>query len=266
LALAGDGVALGGELLGAAGGEHGGQPGEWVASEFDLRVFGVRRLGLFGEVQVVGLAPAREGGVGELLAQAGVGEQEGGIGGQTLGDVAGERVAVKKRGAALAVAVGDAVLVVVALDHDQVAGGERAARQLQLGAVEAACGAHRVACELVELGDVAAAMSQDDRVLARLRGSPPVFDQPGPGLVGGGSGVDAAVLLVGGNRLVRAAVGDVVEGAAFPWFGLALVVDELDGESARDEGAETAAGLDLGHLAVVADKDELAVRVFDVLE
>ena len=78
--------------------------------------------------------------------------------------------------------------------------------------------------------------------------------------------MDAAVLLVGGDGLMRAAVGDVVERAAFPWFGLALVVDQFDGEPARDDGAEGAAGLDLRQLSVVADKDELAVRVFDVLE
>ena len=36
---------------------------------------------------------------------------------------------------------------------------------------------------------------------------------------------------------MRAAVGDVVERAAFPWFGLALVVDQFDGEPARDDGA-----------------------------
>ena len=246
-------------------------------------------------------AAAREGGVGELLAQAGVGEQEGGVGGQALGDVAGERVAVLERGAALAggvqeeaaveldlpvvdadgeplvvgvdvgdraaVAVGDAVLVVVALDDDQVAGGEGAAGQLELRDLG---GARRLApCssgELVELGDVGAAVSEHDRVLTACVALPPVLDQPGAGLLGGGGGVDAAVLLVGGDRLGGAAVGDVVERAAFPRFGLALVVDEFDGEPARDEGAEGAAGLDLGQLAVIADQHQLPVRAFDVLE
>ena len=95
---------------------------------------------------------------------------------------------------------------------------------------------------------------------------PPVFDEPGPGLLGGGGGVDAAVLLVGGDGLGGAAVGDVVERAPFPRLRLALVVDQLDGEPAGDQGAERAAGFDLGQLAVIADQHQLAVRSFDVLE
>jgi anti-anti-sigma factor len=97
LALAGGRVEFGGEVLGVAGGEHGGEAGERVACGLDGRVFGVRRLGLFSEVKVVGGPAAGEGGVGEFLAQAGVGEQEGGVGGEALGDVAGERVAVLER-------------------------------------------------------------------------------------------------------------------------------------------------------------------------
>ena len=129
--------------------------------------------------------------------------------------------------------------MLVALDDDPVAGGERAAGQLQLRAAQAARGAHGVACELVELGDVGAAVGEDDRGLA-------VFDAAtslrpaGSGSVGGGSGSDAAVLLVGGDRLLRAAVGDMVERSEFPWFGLALVVDEFDGEPAGEEGARKA--------------------------
>ena len=95
---------------------------------------------------------------------------------------------------------------------------------------------------------------------------PPVFDEPGSGLVGGGGGVDAAVLLVGGDRLSGSTVGDMVERAPFPRFRLALVVNQLDREPAADQGAERAAGLDLGQLAVIADEHQLAVRAFDVLE
>ena len=98
----GGGVELDAELLGAAGGEHGGEPLERVAGRFDGRVLGVRPVGLLGEVEVVGGAAAGEGGVGELAAEAGVGEQEGGVGGEALGDVAGERVAVLERRPALA--------------------------------------------------------------------------------------------------------------------------------------------------------------------
>jgi hypothetical protein len=53
-----------------------------------------------------------------------------------------------------AVAVGDAALVVVALDDDPVAGGERAAGQLQFGSVETACGAHGVAKGVMGVGAV----------------------------------------------------------------------------------------------------------------
>ena len=58
----------------------------------------------------------------------------------------------------------------------------------------------------------------------------------------------------------------VIERPALPDLRLTLVVDQLDGESARDEGAEGAAGLDLGELAVIADQHELPVGSFHVLE
>ena len=74
------------------------------------------------------------------------------------------------------------------------------------------------------------------------------------------------MLLVGGNRFGGSAVGDVVERAAFPWFGLALVVDELDGEPAPDEGAEGAAGFYFRQLPVIAQQHQLSVGLFDMLE
>jgi hypothetical protein len=82
LALAGGRVELGRELLGAAGGQHAGQALERIPRRLDRRVLGVWRVGLFGEVEVVRGPAPRQGGVGEFLAQAGVGEQEGGVGGQ----------------------------------------------------------------------------------------------------------------------------------------------------------------------------------------
>ena len=42
----------------------------------DGGVFCLRSVGLFGEVEVVGFAAAREGGVGELFGKAGVGERK----------------------------------------------------------------------------------------------------------------------------------------------------------------------------------------------
>ena len=54
------------------------------------------------------------------------------------------------------------------------------------------------------------------------------------------------MLLVGGNRFGGSAVGDVVERAPFPHLRLALVMKQLDGESAGDQGAEGAAGFELG--------------------
>ena len=78
--------------------------------------------------------------------------------------------------------------------------------------------------------------------------------------------MDAAVLLVGGDGFGGSAVGDVVERSPFPRLGLALVVDQLDGEPARDEGAEGAAGLDFRELAVIADQHQLPVGSFHVLE
>ena len=67
-------VELGSELLGAAGGEHGGKSRDRVAGRLDRRELRVRRLGLFGEIEMVGRAAAGESRVREFLAQAGVGE------------------------------------------------------------------------------------------------------------------------------------------------------------------------------------------------
>ena len=147
-------------------------------------------VGLLGEIQVVGRPSAGERGVGELATERGVGKQEGGVGGEALGDVAGERVAVLgavglprwcRAGSrasstwrvdldcqplvlgvdvndVAAVAVGDAVLVVVALDEDEVAGGERAAGNSSQ-ASEAPGRLRLVSGELVEVGDVGSAVS-----------------------------------------------------------------------------------------------------------
>ena len=70
--------------------------------------------------------------------------------------------------------------------------------------------------------------------------------------------VDAVVRLVEGDRLLGAAVAEVVERGALPGVDLAVVLGQLDREAAVDEPAERAAGLELGQLAVIADEHQLA--------
>ena len=77
------------------------------------------------------------------------------------------------------------MLGVVALDEDQVSGGERAAGQLELRTREASGRVSLFAGELVELGDVGPAVSEDDGVLAGLRALPPVLAGWAPNLIFG---------------------------------------------------------------------------------
>ncbi len=65
------------------------------------------------------------------------------------------------------------------------------------------------------------------------------------------------------ERLLGAAVTEVIERAALPSVALAVVLGQLDRQPAVHEAAEGAAGLELGQLAVIADQHELAVRLGD---
>ena len=64
--------------------------------------------------------------------------------------------------------------------------------------------------------------------------------------------------LVAGERLLGAAVAELVERGALPGVDLAVVLGQLDREAAVDEPAERAAGFELGQLAVIADEHQLA--------
>jgi hypothetical protein len=69
----------------------------------------------------------------------------------------------------------------------------------------------------------------------------------------------AAALMLEEDVGVHVAVAQRGEGADLLGVDLAAVAGELDGAEALADGAEGAAGLDLGKLTGVADADELAV-------
>jgi hypothetical protein len=106
----------------------------------------------------------------------------------------------------------------------------------------------------------------DHRPLAGLVGLPPVGHQGAVAVVAGVERADAVVLGVGGDRLLQVAGADVVDGALLPGLDLATVDGQLAGAQAQAEGAEAAAGLDGGELAVVADQHHLGARPLGVAE
>ena len=249
---------------------------------------------------MVGLAPAREGGVAPLLAERWVGEHECAVDGRALGGVAGDRVAVRQRRIALAgrgveevgaegdaaagdvelepaplatstpttiasLAVADAEADVVLTDQDVVADGEAAGAELELVGAERASGSHPLARPRVEIGDVDAA-ERDHHGRRRVAGGPPVGGEALARGVLVGLDDEAVVGAVGGDRLLPTPGAQVLDGLALPGVALAPVLGELDGEPAAGERAERAAGVDRGELAVVADQDELAARRLDVVE
>jgi hypothetical protein len=99
-----------------------------------------------------------------------------------------------------------------------------------------------------------------------LRGGPPVVDQRGADLFGGVGGVDPAVLAVGGQGSVRVTVAELVERGLFPHVGLPPVVGEFGGGESGGQGAEQAAGVDLGELVGVAGEHDLHGLGFGMVE
>jgi hypothetical protein len=138
---------------------------------------------------------------------------------------------------------------------------------VQGGAGEPSGGEHRGAGTVVEVGDIVAAQRDHDRAgQVVLRGGPPVVDQRGPDLFGGGGSVDPAVLAVGGESSVDLAVAELVERDLFPHVLLPPVVGQFDRGEPGGQGAEQAAGVDLGQLVGVADEHDLHGLRFGVVE
>ena len=160
-------------------------------------------------------------------------------------------------GDAAAVAVDDTEPEVVAFDEHVIADREGAAGQSQLLVAESAGGAHVLAGARVEVADVVAALGEHHRP-REIPGGPPVGDEPLARSLWGALDVDAVVRLVAGERLLGAAVAELVERGALPRVDLAVVLGQLDREAAVDESAERAAGFELGQLAVIADEHQLA--------
>jgi len=118
---------------------------------------------------------------------------------------------------------------------------------------------------VVELGDVASAQGEHQRVLTGLAGLPPVLNELLAQLPGALGDDDAVVLDVGLRPSLGVAVAEVGQGVAVPLVGLTMHVAQLDRLDALGDGAKGAAGLDLGELAVVADKHELGISPGGVL-
>ena len=106
----------------------------------------------------------------------------------------------------------------------------------------------------------------DHRLFPGLVGLPPVGDQGAVAVVAGLERSDAVMLGVGGDRLLQVAGADVVDGPLLPGLDLPAVDGQLGGAQAEAEGAEAAAGLDGGELAVVADQHHLGPRPLGMAE
>ena len=156
-----------------------------------------------------------------------------------------------------AVAVDDAEPEVVAFDEHVVADREFAAGQEELLVAESAGGAHVLAGARVEVGTSSRRWASITD-LDEIAGGPPVGDQPLARSVRGLSTWMRSCCLVAGERLLRAAVAELVERRALPRVDLAVVLGQLDREAAVDEPAERAAGFELGQLPVIADEHQLA--------
>jgi hypothetical protein len=132
---------------------------------------------------------------------------------------------------------------------------------LDLLGTEGAGLAQPLAGARVQVGDVAAAVGDHERLLAALVRAPPVIDQSGAGRVGGRGGDEAAVLVVLAGESGDVAATEVRERLAVPLLVLATDLVQLGGADLIGQGAEGTAGLDLGKLAAVAHEHKLGLGV-----
>jgi hypothetical protein len=91
-------------------------------------------------------------------------------------------------------------------------------------------------------------------------GLAPVVDERRARRVSAGGRDESAALVVGAGKCVHVAVAQRRERVPVPPVALSADVVELDRAQALREGAERAARLYLGQLAVVADEHELRLR------
>ncbi|HMJ36759.1 MAG TPA: hypothetical protein VK501_22840 [Baekduia sp.] len=94
---------------------------------------------------------------------------------------------------------------------------------------------------------------------------PPVLDQRRTQLVGGRPGDEAPVIAIRLAPCLDLALAQLRESRAIPRLCLAMDLVQLDRSEVSRESAERAPGIDLRKLAVVADQDELGLRVGGVL-
>ena len=159
-----------------------------------------------------------------------------------------------------ALGVGDAHAVVVAFEDDVVADREvAAARDGDVPEVEAAGVGAALAGELVEAVDVDATLGHHQLAAAESTVIPPRVDQRLSGAAGVGERGDSACFDVPVESGVDVAAADFGEGLAFVGSVLASVLFEGDEVVALGQGAEHAAGVDLGELVVVADEHDFDV-------
>jgi hypothetical protein len=163
-------------------------------------------------------------------------------------------------------AVEDSEAVVVAQGEHLVADSEADVAAGELIVAHLARRLETLASTVVEVGDLLASGGEHHGLFAVGAGVMPLVHELVLDSVGVGRVVDAAVGLIGVERLVGVALPELRERSALPRLVLASVLGELRGFDPFGESGEGAAGVDLGELAGVADEHDLGAGSLGVFE
>jgi hypothetical protein len=123
-----------------------------------------------------------------------------------------------------------------------------------------------VASEAVQLGDLIARVRENHPALVG-RGLPrliPAVDQLRSGCLARIGGVDVTSHLIGADRLVRAACGELARGNALPVLALPPDGGDLDATVTLRDRAEGSTRLNRLQLFGIADQHQLGVCLFDL--
>ncbi len=157
-----------------------------------------------------------------------------------------------------ALAVEDPGAAIVSRAGNTVSGGEAAAADDELVGAEPALILQQLASPGVEVVHVVAARGDHQQVPVRAR---PVVDERGTSGLGGVADGDLPAVTVGARPVLHLAAAQRVECLAIPGSVLASYFVEMTGGQPFGESVKRAARLNLRELAVVADEDELRVRL-----
>src|SRR4051794_17190862 len=128
-----------------------------------------------------------------------------------------------------ALAVRHAEPTVIATRQDDLAGGKASAANFQLGCAKSTPGTHPITRPVVQVGDIAPAVRDNQRLLVRVvtDGPPPVFDQSRPCRFSAVAASDAAVLDVCLRPAVRVPCSKGTKSLAIPVLTLPADLAEL---------------------------------------